>query len=262
MSAGSLYVVGTGVGLAGQMSMEARAAIVGADLVLTLTGDPLVDAWLRTLNSAQEGLERHYAEAPDRPSAYQRMTDHIVSEVRSGKRVCAAFYGHPGVFVTPSHDAIERARAEGFEATMLPGISAEDCLFADLGVDPGACGCQSYEARDFFLHARQVDTSAALILWQIAVLGDGVFVETSSRPGALRALSLVLREHYPAHHRVAIYVAATLPTHHPRICWTELELLEFSAVDQASTLYIPPARKPELSAARLHLLDLLMASRS
>lgn len=253
----SLCVVGTGIGMAGQLSAEARAAIIGADVLLTLTGDPLIDAWLSSLNKARFGLERHYAEAPDRPTAYERMADHILAELRAGKRVCAAFYGHPGVFVTPSHDAIARARAEGFGAIMLPGISAEDCLFADLGVDPGACGCQSYEARDFFVHARNIDTSAALILWQIAVIGDGAFVELCARPSALRALSLVLREYYPAQHQVAVYVAATLPTEQPRIHWTELELLEFSPVDQASTLYVPPARAPKPSLARLQLLELL-----
>jgi len=31
---------------------------------------------------------------------------------------------------------------------MLPGISAEDCLVADLGIDPASSGCQSYEAND------------------------------------------------------------------------------------------------------------------
>jgi hypothetical protein len=37
---------------------------------------------------------------------------------------------------------------------MLPGISAEDCLFADLGIDPGIYGCQSYEATDFLANGR------------------------------------------------------------------------------------------------------------
>jgi len=35
---------------------------------------------------------------------------------------------------------------------MLPGISAEDCLFADIGVDPGIYGCQSFEATDLFVN--------------------------------------------------------------------------------------------------------------
>ena len=48
---------------------------------------------------------------------------------------------------------------------MLPGISSEDCLFADLGVDPGVSGCQSYEATDFLMNAPIIDSSTQLILW-------------------------------------------------------------------------------------------------
>ena len=67
---------------------------------------------------------------------YARIVGDILDAVRGGASVCAAFYGHPGIFVTPSHDAVRRARAEGYPARMLPAVSAVDCLFADLGVDP------------------------------------------------------------------------------------------------------------------------------
>lgn len=33
--------------------------------------------------------------------------------------------------------AVEQARAEGFDAVMEAAVSAEDCLYADLGIDPG-----------------------------------------------------------------------------------------------------------------------------
>jgi hypothetical protein len=56
--------------------------------------------------------------------------------VRAGHNVIGIFYGHPGVFVSPAHRAIAIAREEGFKAKMLLGISAEDVLFTDLGVDP------------------------------------------------------------------------------------------------------------------------------
>jgi hypothetical protein len=45
-------------------------------------------------------------------------------------------------------DECTRSSTDGFDAVMLPGISAEDCLFADLGIDPGMIGCQSFEATD------------------------------------------------------------------------------------------------------------------
>src|SRR6185503_14601145 len=106
---------------------------------------------------------------------YEEMIQRILECVRDGNLTCLACYGHPGVFVYPSHESIRRARAEGYPARMLPGISAEDCLFADLGVDPGTIGCQSYEATDFLMNSRIVDPSSNLVLWQIGVLGDATF---------------------------------------------------------------------------------------
>jgi len=38
---------------------------------------------------------------------------------------------------------------------MLPGISTEDCLYADLGVDPGLIGSQNFEATDFIVSGRK-----------------------------------------------------------------------------------------------------------
>lgn len=90
------------------------------------------------------------------------MIQHVLCCVRSGRRTCLVAYGHPGVFGTVPHEAIRRARQEGYIARMLPAVSAEDCLFADLAVDPGN-GYQTYEATDFLANNRSIDTAAALI---------------------------------------------------------------------------------------------------
>ena len=127
------------------------------------------------------------------------MTEAILEPVRAGKRVCAAFYGHPGVFVLPSHDAIARARAEGFDAEMLPGVSAEDCLVADLGVDPAVNGMQSYEAGDFLRRRPATEPTTALVLWQIGVVGASTQSAHASAP-ALGELVALLLERYPAGH--------------------------------------------------------------
>lgn len=55
---------------------------------------------------------------------------------------------------------------------MVPGISAEDCLYADLGVDPGMEGSQHFEASKFMFYKRRVDPNAYLILWQVVIAGD------------------------------------------------------------------------------------------
>ena len=77
------------------------------------------------------------------------MIERIMIEVRAGKYVCALFYGHRGLCY-PSHNAIAIARQEGYDAVMLPAVSAEDCLYADLGVHPSVPGMQIFEATDFY----------------------------------------------------------------------------------------------------------------
>ena len=74
---------------------------------------------------------------------------------------------------------------------MVPGISAEDCLIADLGIDPAVNGCQSYEATDFLMNARLIDPSSQLILWQAGALGDWTF---QTRGYDLKALPLLVEK--------------------------------------------------------------------
>lgn len=257
MTKGSVIFAGSGILLGAQLTPEAQSAVAKSDIVLTLVGDPLVEAVIGSINGNVHSLDVHYGAATSRPAAYRAMVERILSLVRAGKKVCVILYGHPGVFVAPSHAAIAQARAEGFEAQMLPAISAEDCLISDLGVDPGATGMQTYEARDFFINARPIDPCAALVLWQIAVLGDGAFVDFISRPGPLLALSRVLQETYSADHEVIVYRAATLPTERARIERVTLSNLHSADVDQTSTLYVPPARAPAACEQRLALLAAL-----
>src|SRR5919198_5833795 len=207
---GSLTVVGTGIRCGVHFTPEARAALLGADRVLHLGADPLMREWLSALRPDATSLHSLYAPGKKRRQTYGEMVNAILAPVHEGYDVCAAFYGHAGVFVSPSHEAIRRARAAGFEATMLPAISAEDCLFADLGIDPGRTGCQSYEATNFLLTNRPVDAAARLILWQVGVLGEWDHGRKTDR----RRLGLLvgrLLELYPAEHEVILYEASPYP---------------------------------------------------
>ena len=145
----------------------------------------------------------YYEENKPRAQTYEQMIQRMLECVREGMQTCVALYGHPGVFAWPAHEAIRRARGEGYEARMLPAVSAEDCLFADCGIDPAMTGCQSYEATDFMINGRVIDTSSTVILWQIGVLGDWSFktgaYDTSSMPLLLERLRLFYPGEPPGH---------------------------------------------------------------
>jgi uncharacterized protein YabN with tetrapyrrole methylase and pyrophosphatase domain len=234
---GSLVVVGTGIG-ATRLTLEARAAIEAADQVLHLIPDPVSVAAVERMNPHSRSLADCYVEGEHRRAAYARMVDAILEPVRAGERVCAAFYGHPGVFSLPPHEAVRQARSEGFEASMLPGISAEDCLFADLGVDPAEAGCQSYEATRFLERRPAIEPRAALVLWQIGVVGSANHSAEPVAP-ALGALVDVLRGLYHDDHEVVVYEASSFVGVAPLIRSTPLAGLA-AAVTPASTLYVPP----------------------
>jgi uncharacterized protein YabN with tetrapyrrole methylase and pyrophosphatase domain len=253
MATGSLTVVGTGIQLGAHLTPEARATIEKADVVLSVVSEPTMQELLERLNDRTRSMHELYTAGKSRKEAYEAMAETILAEVRAGKDVCAVFYGHPGVFVAPSHESVRRARAEGFPARMLPGISAEDCLFADLGVDPSRPGCQTYEATDFLVRRRRVDPTVALILWQIGTVGN---VEAASGPvtESLPVLVETLLEHYPAEHEVTVYEASPYPGFDPLICTVRLSELAAEHVTALSTLYVPPS---ETSALDLTMLDRL-----
>lgn len=139
---------------------------------------------------------------------------------------------------------------------MLPAISFEDCLFADLGVDPGRDGRLLYEATDFLIRPRVFDPTAGLILLQVGAIGlvDFREEETPNREG-LRVLARKLGEHYPASHRVALYRIAQLPIFDPSIDWVSLAELPEAPLAVFSTLYVPPLERRPLDREMLARLQ-------
>lgn len=224
---GSLVVVGTGIGAA-HLTTEARAELAAAEEVLFLVGDPVSEQAVLGLAPHARSLASCYGDDGPGHEAYERMVDAIVGPAVAGRRVCAAFYGHPGVFVYPAGLAIARARELGIEARMLPAVSALDCLFADLGVDPAASGCQLYEAGDFVRRRPALETAAALVLWQVGVV--------ESRDELVAALG---RWYGPAHELV-VYEASPYPGVGPVVGRTTVEALGAAELTQRSTVYVPP----------------------
>ena len=239
---GSLACVGLGMMLGAQLGARSRSYIGQADVVFCAASDPVADLWVRQMHSDVRSLQPFYAEGRPRGDTYRAMISAMLAEVRAGRAVCGAFYGHPGVFAQVPHRAIAQARAEGFEAHMEPGVSAEDCLYADLGIDPGQWGCQHYEASQLMFYRRRLDPTACLVLWQIGVAGDRSLCRSHTGPAYRRLLVERLLEDYPPGHEVILYEAATLPIAPPRIERMALEELPGAMVAMHTTLVVPPAR--------------------
>jgi siroheme synthase len=259
---GSLTVVGTGIRIVGQLTMEAIACMRAADRLLYIVTDPLSEETIRHLNpEGAESLAVFYADGKPRIETYEEMVERTLTCVRSGMATCFAAYGHPGVFAYPTHEAIRRARAEGYPARMLPGVSAEDCLFADMGIDPSTSGCQSYEATDFLLCRRSIDTTAGLILWQIGLVCDPTYSVHGYDTSGLPLLVARLCRSYPPDHVVYIYEAPTYPGQEPSISALPLCALASSALRPMSTLYIPPSRLPTIDPEIARKIDALLTRR-
>jgi uncharacterized protein YabN with tetrapyrrole methylase and pyrophosphatase domain len=246
--------------LGSHISPLSRSYIEQADVVFVLVADGITEQWVSQMNSDVRSLQPYYQTGVSRMLSYQQMVAAMLAEVRQNKKVVGAFYGHPGVFAWVPHKAIAEAKAEGFAAHMEPGISAEDCLIADLAIDPGTYGCQHFETSQFMFYKRTIDPAAYLILWQVGVAGDRSLAKLSTGAPYRQLLLEVLAEHYPLTHQVILYEAVTLPIQQPRITRLPLAELVNAELDGKTTLVIPPATKMIVNQAILDKLAALQAS--
>lgn len=247
MKKGCLVIVGTGILTPAHLSQESISSIKTADVVHVLVPDPLGLTTVKKLNENIKDLADLYFSGCNRQHSYNIMVDAILDDIRSGLSVCAIFYGHPGIFAYPSHKSIKIAKQEGFEAVMLPAISAEGCLYADLGIDPGAYGCQSYEASQLMFYNHTINPHAGLIIWQIGVAGDVTLKRLAPTDYGLEMLKQRLLEWYSKEHQAILYEASTIPMIPPRIDYILLKDLPKADVKTITTLFLAPVSSPTLN---------------
>lgn len=240
---GSIICVGIGIKLGAHLTPIAKSHIESADVCFVAAADSLFELWVKELHPDVRSLQPVYQQNSSRKDTYKQMANLVLDEVRKGKRVCGIFYGHPGVFAQVPHKIISQAKLEGYSAFMEPGISAEDCLVADLGIDPGQFGCQQYEATQFIKYKRVIDPSAYLILWQIGVVGDLGYGTEVTTAAHRKVLLDELYKIYPENHKVILYEAATSAISKLRKDEVTLTDLESVLLKDYTTLVIPPARK-------------------
>lgn len=256
--------VGLGMTLGSHLTPLARSHIEQADVVFAAVSDSVVEMWLERMHPDVRSLHPYYGEGKSRMTTYKEWVDVMMTEVRNARRVCGVFYGHPGVFAWAPHKVIEVARAEGFQAHMEPGISAEDCLYADVGIDPGRYGCQHFEASQLLLYERRIDPTGYLVLWQVGLVGDMSLQRFSTGPAYRQVLVDLLSQDYPLDHEVIVYRAATLPIQRAEIIRVALRDLPTVEMSAKETVVLPPATRLKQNVAirtRLAALDQELAAR-
>ena len=256
MSKSSLVIVGSGIKFLSHLTTEAKTYIEQSDKVLYLVNNPAMKEWILKVNSSAESLDCFYKKYTLRIDSYQAITKYILETLRKPQHVCVVFYGHPCVYANPGLEAAQQAKQEGLYTKILPGISAEDCLFSDLMIDPGSCGCQSFEATDFLIHRKKIDVSCHIVLWQIDVIGIKNNPEKHNNENGAKLLINYLNEYYDLEHKVILYEAAQYPGFEPRIEQLSLKNLPKAKFTHISMLYIPPACKSKLDKEILKILNI------
>jgi precorrin-3B methylase len=252
---GSLTIVGSGIKAISHFTIESMMAIKAADVVFHVVADNITESWISENAKHHRSMVDFYIPGQHRRTTYEEMKNQIVDEVKRGKNVCAVFYGHPGIFVNPSHAALRELVDQGYPVTMQPGISAEDCLFADIGIDPATHGCCSIEATNFLIYERAIDTTMPLVMWQIGMVGDPTF---TPEPAMRRVDALIekLSRFYPASHNVCVYEAALYSVSKPRKEWRQLADVAKCEINGISTMYIPALKSAKYDSYFLQKLGL------
>lgn len=251
-----LTIVGTGIKFASHLTSEAKAYIQKSDKVLHLVNDPLMAEWIKLNNKNSESLDNIYFKYPLRLTCYKKITEYILEQLSLVTNLCVVMYGHPLVYAQSALDAAIEAKTLGYEVNILPGISAVDCLFADLIIDPGEFGYQSYEATDFLIRPRVINTTSHLVLWQINAIGClGNKIDKKNKDG-IKILISKLELIYGFNYEVIIYEAAQYANFNPRIEKTLIRNLDRVDLTSLSTLYIPPMSKAEIDSEMLKQLSI------
>lgn len=256
-SRGQLVVIGSGMMLGAHITPRSRAFLADADQVFVAVTDALTEQWIASINPRIHSFAALYQAGKPRSETYQQMVALILGAVRQQQKVVAVFYGHPGVFAQVAQMALSCAHAEGFAGHMEPGISAADCLHADLQIDPATFGCTYMEASQLMFYQRVLDPTGYVILWQVALAGDLTISKLASQPKCIELLVAHLQQWYPANHPIILYEAASLPFQSIRRQHLLLEQLTAAELTLKTTLVLPPAKPLQANVTLLRQLKQL-----
>jgi uncharacterized protein YabN with tetrapyrrole methylase and pyrophosphatase domain len=254
-----ITIVGLGILNVDHITHEAERAIRAAKEVFYLDTGVATRSYLEGLSPKVTPLfETSYSEGGHRLKAYHQMAASVLAAALEHQPVCFALQGHPVVGATAPALVKRLAPLLDLEVVVLPGISAMDCIFAELMLDPVVEGLQNYEATDLLLRRRQLQNDVPLLIWQVGTLESRMHSRKISKPERFYRFRDYLRQFYPPDHPVAAIYAAPHPLMTTRLEWFPLAKIAEKAEDLhlGATLYLPPANhRPVQDRALLELID-------
>ena len=239
---GSLVAIGAGIRPGLHLTLETRMRIERADDVLYLLAELAPTSWIHTLNPSARSMLELYQPGRDQREVYEELVETALEGVRRGRDVCMVTYGNPGVFDDSCHEAVRRARQEGYEAEMLRPSRRSIACSPTWASTPADTGFNSSRRRSTW-NQRTHDTSVPLVLWQISVVGATRTTNAVDRDG-LQRLADRLTDLYGEEHEVIVYEAAPFPVGRPTIEHVRVVDLPEAPVPGLSSLYVPPRGTP------------------
>jgi precorrin-2 methylase len=236
-------MVGTGITAISQITLEAVGYIQRADVVFYHVTNGPAATHIRKLNPNAVDLYEYYGEGKKRRITYVEMAELMLREVRRGLTVVGVFHGHPGYFVSPARRALAIASIEGHETATLPGVSAPDCMFSDLRVDPGVFGCQILMASRIFREDCILATTGHVVFLQVGAVGDSGFSFSGYKNSKLSEFIEKLISVYGEEQDSIYYMASIFPGFDPEIVVRTLsEYRDPTALATigSGVLYLPP----------------------
>jgi precorrin-3B methylase len=246
-----IYIVGLGIVGTRQITKEVDYILKKSDHVFLLfTQNTMHDYITNEIGTEVTDLHEEYEEGSDRFDTYRRMADRVLNNAKNtNKSITHAPYGHPSIFVSPTRLIQEEGPKHGLRVKVVPGISAIDCIFAEIGLDPGTNGVQMYEASDFLLRKFEPNPYVPLFLWQIGAIETGLYSMKKSKPERFSRIRQYLESFYPKSHILYLLRTATYPFTNSEQHGFQLKNFEKQhyKIDPVHTLYIPPVDTKEVA---------------
>lgn len=254
-----IYIAGLGIRSVAQVTRETEHAFRRCRAILFVDGGIATEDWLRTLCPVVRPLYgESYAEGGARRAAYRHMAAEVIGAALDTAPVAFAMHGHAIVGAAAPQLIKRAADALGLSVEVLPGISAADCLFADLMFDPVAKGVQMYEATDLLLRRRPLQPDVPLILWQVGTVESCLHTAHAARPERFARLTAYLLTFYPADHPATAVFSSPHPLAPSAIDSFPLSDLGARAahLHAGTTLFVPPhGERPITDTELLALLE-------